>query len=236
MVYQLGCSHTNSLALSIIFSVFHIAYIITVFTFLQNAKTKTRNRRRASFDVFYCELCCPQCAIPYFLWFPFIKGAFDFTQTNETAVGKIASELSIFVMRSVDGAPCVNVCTSLRSGLPSHPFHCTEDSGQAGASFFLYLFSRTLHKQHGIEPDERIAFYRSVHFSYSRCFLCFIYASSGENSCVGPRSSATDWELISPEETGQGVERVFTVLPAGSDTNGSLCLEENSTGTMRASR
>ncbi|KTG46888.1 hypothetical protein cypCar_00004109 [Cyprinus carpio] len=31
--------------------------------------------------------------------------------------------------------------------------------------------------------------------------LCFIYSSSRENSCVGPRSSATDRELISLEET-----------------------------------
>ncbi|ROL47502.1 Erythrocyte band 7 integral membrane protein [Anabarilius grahami] len=35
----------------------------------------------------------------------------------------------------------------------------------------------------------------------SDLLLCFIYASSRENSCVGPRSSAIDRELISLEET-----------------------------------
>lgn len=35
---------------------------------------------------------------------PCFKRVFDFTPANETAVGEIGSEQSIFVMRSVDGA------------------------------------------------------------------------------------------------------------------------------------
>ncbi len=116
-----------------------------------------------------------QCTIPPLHWFSCIKAAFDFTQANETAVGKTVTELSIFVMQSVDGAPCVNVCTGIHPDLASNPFHWKEDLSGAARSLSLFLcpFSLSLslfHQQHGIEPDERIVFYSSVHFSYRLCF------------------------------------------------------------------
>lgn len=133
-----------------------------------------------SFYVLYCKFGCPRCTIPPLHWISCIKAAFDFTQANKTAVSKIATELSIFVMQSVDGAPCVNVCTGIHPDLPSNPLHWKEDlSGAARSpslsfsilssflSPFFFFFSQ---QQHGIEPDERIVFYSSVHFSYRICF------------------------------------------------------------------
>lgn len=81
-------------------------------------------RRMSSLSfTLYGQLACPlRFPSPSLFHFPCFKPVFDFALANETAVGEIGSEQSIFVMRSEDGAPWVNVCTGAHPGLLSNPF------------------------------------------------------------------------------------------------------------------
>ncbi len=113
--------------------------------------------------------------------------AFDFTQANETAVGKIATELSIFVMQSVDGAPCVNVCTGIHPDLTSNPFHWKEDlSGAARSlSLFLYPFSLSFTSSMVLSLMSVLSFTALCIFHIGFAFMFHLRQLKGEQLC-GP--------------------------------------------------
>lgn len=75
-----------------------------------------------------------------------------------------------------------------------------------------FLF-QSFQQQEGIK---RIIRRSSVHFSYRLAFLCFMYSSSGESSCVGPRSSLTEnsfhWERWG------GMQSILRFFPCLSTT------------------
>ncbi len=113
--------------------------------------------------------------------------AFDFTQANETAVGKIATELSIFVMQSVDGAPCCK-CLHRHSSRPGVKPILLKRGSIRGSQVPLSLslsFLSLFHQQHGIEPDERIVFTALCIFHIGFAFMFHLRQLKGEQLC-GP--------------------------------------------------